>query len=573
MKLTPTQTLVLAGITKRPTSTNGFLNVNSNLDAFAISPALIAAVERYNSGSLSGLAKSCLDSCGPAVRESIRRLPPFITGICSISQEKTVPDYIAFPSTDIINGLLKHVEEFLTRGQPGLVQIMQVANVFCETSYRTLALLEQLKDTDIANGDLGHIYSDMGDVITGGFTKQFGPLSSKEYRRLAEDVQNFGNMYSVRDLTESFTLPGLIRHLSLRGFSKVFVDTLTAADLSITNLSTINLKLLQDAVNSIGLPILDQMLETCNMRPQGGRRIRHFMDLLDPGFVFSKESLAYIKSFDDLSTRITNVLGYSTTLTSWSEIGDLMLNMQHPDLNLLEGIATDTQRWRSALTLSSDSFVGRGSGPIGNPDMMDVMGSFIGYEYPDIINDIVAIQTKLLLTGDAINLKTTMQNALKDRLDASKDTLYANGIRASAVQFITPTIEVYRQEINRANKQFDRLFSKFLQEKLNMYNAKISTLGFEGSINNSLSFLSRLDTITQDPYGIRYAEYVQQATSNNTHGEAVRASIAEGQNISLLRSAGVNIDTSLDPDIYAQRLGTLILNPDTCCPDTTSQSN
>ena len=82
-----------------------------------------------------------------------------------------------------------------------------------------------------------------------------------------------------------------------------------------------------------------------------------------------------------------------------------------------------------------------------------------------------------------------------------------------------------------------------------------------------------METITQAPYGIRYAEYVKQASSTNTHGEAVRASIAEGQNISLLRSAGVNIDTSLDPNIYAQRLGNRILNPDTCCPDTTSQSN
>lgn len=573
MRLTPTQTLVLAGIMKRPTGTNGFLNVDTKLDAFAISSKLITAVERYGSASLSGLAKNCLDTCGPAVRESIRKLPPFITGMVSISQEKTVPEYIAFPTTDIVNGLLKHVEEYLTRGQPGFVQIMQVANNFCETSYTTLAVLEQLKDTDIANGDLGHIYSEMSDVITGGFTKQFGPLSSKEYRALAEEIQKFGTMYSVRDLTSSFTLPGLIQHLSLRGFSKVFVDTLTAAGLSITNLSSTNLTALQQAVNTIGLPILDQMLETCSMQPQGGRRIKQFTDLLDASFVFTKSSLAYIGSFENLATRITNVLGYTTTLKSWSEIGDLMLKLQNPDLDLLEGIATDTQRWRSALTLSSDNFVGRGSGPIGNPDMMDIMGSFIGYEYPDMINTMVDIQAKLLLTGDAINLKTTMQNALRDRLDASKDTLYANGIRASAVQFITPTNSVYREEINRANKQFDRLFTRFLQEKINLYNARISTLGFEGSINNGLSFLSALETITQDPYKIRYAEYVKQASSMNTHGEAVRASIAEGQNTSLLRSAGVNIDTSLDPNIYAQRLGNRILNPDTCCPDTTSQSN
>lgn len=569
LKLTPTQILVLAGVMNRPKTNIGILNVDSERDAFAISSAFNAAIERYVSGGLTGLTRTCYESCNVKVKEAIRSLPAFMTGMLYPTQLKLIPDYIDFPVDDVIGGLSKHAESFLTHGQPGFVQIMQSVNVYCATSYRTLALLQQLSDANLAAGDLGHIYSEMSDVITRGVTNQFGPINSKVYVQLCQDLQSFGLMYNTKDLNTCFTYPGLIYQLSRRGFSKNIASALSASGISINEIPTIETKLLQDSLDKISLPILDQMIEGAGMDPASGRRIAKFSDLLDINFILSAKSVGYIQSFDRLVEKITNVLGVKTTLNSWQEIGDLMSQIKSPELNYLEGISSDTSRWRQALTLDTESLIGKGSGPLGNPRIVDVIGSFIGHRYTEIINLIVDIQTKLLLSGDALNLKATLENALRDRLDTNKDALYANGIRVAARQFINPTIPVYKEEINRANKNFDLLFQRFLQEKVNLHNARIDVNTFQGSIDDSLGFVGDLGTITNDPLNLGYSDFILTAASANVHGEAVRASVSEGQNISILQNAGVNIDTILDPDNYVIQLEDQIPGTgDSCCPGT-----
>jgi hypothetical protein len=537
------------------------------LPALCASGPLSSVCSSFTNGGLSGLAQQCLGACGPAVQGALGQLPGALTGICSGGLQSLIPAGMDFPTSNLIDGVMGQAQGFLKNGVPGLTECITSAKAFCENGFNLSGSLMQAASFNIAGGDLGHKFTSMADLCTGGLTKAFGDITGDAFNSLKGALPNFGAIADPSNLLQSFTPAGLVENLTNQGFGDKFLGALENHGVALESLSSANPKNILAAISEIPSGVVEKIVDATGYSTADGSPLKNLADVLNPITTLGEKASSVIgNSLSSLTDKLTDVVGNTFDATNWQHVGGFLNEIESPKLEYLKDLAGDTTRYQAALSPPGlTDLIGSGTGIFGNPTMTDVMGSLIGAGFVTQIAAMTSTQDRLLETDQGAALRVALETAYNNRDNEFYDQEYANDILAAAEPFIHPATEELRDEMNSANRAFEEVFHRLLLEKKNLATAGIVPEEIKGSTSSVIGFVSDLHNVHSDEAQIGIREFIEQAAAPNIYGEAVKAAIVEGKNIAVMRQQGIEFVRLTDPVAYAQEITNRTVSG-RCCP-------
>jgi hypothetical protein len=537
------------------------------LPGLGIPASLSSVCSSFTNGGLSGLAQQCLGACGPAVQGALGQLPGALTGMCSGGLQSLIPAGMNFPTSNLVDGVMGQAQSFLKNGVPGLTECITSAKAFCENGFNLSGSLMQAASFNIAGGDLGHKFTSMADLCTGGVTKAFGDITGDAFNSLKGALPNFGAMVDPSNLIQSFTPAGLVENLTNQGFGDKFLGALENHGVALESLSSANPKDILAAISEVPSGVVEKIVDATGYKTADGSVLGSLTDIFNPVVTLGeKASSAINNSLSSLSNSLTDVVGDTFDADNWQHVGGFLSEVESPDLNYLKDLGSDTTRYQSVLNPPElNNLIGAGTGIFGNPVMTDIMGSVIGAGFISQIATMTSVQDKLINTDQGAALRTALETAYNNRDNEFYDQEYANDILAAAEPFINPATEELRDELNAANRAFEEVFHRLLLEKKNLAVAGIVPEEIKGSAASVMGFVGDLHSVHNDEAQLGIREFIEQAAAPNIYGEAIKAAIVEGKNIAVMRQRGIEFVRLTDPVAYAQEITNRTVSG-RCCP-------
>ena len=190
---------------------------------------LVNAIDKFSNHGVSGSIKRKISTASSQVKEQLEFAPSFLTGI--------FPSGIAVPENlnkyDLVGGIKTTAESLISGGISKFVFMFSQAETFASKAYSAHGELEQARVKQFE--DFGFQFNNFQDMITGGVTSQFAP---ETISAIANEFQNLGNAFDIRDLPKMFTPGGFCKNLINQGLGNVggLQKKLTQAGVDITDL-------------------------------------------------------------------------------------------------------------------------------------------------------------------------------------------------------------------------------------------------------------------------------------------------------------------------------------------------
>ena len=556
---TPLQSIVATGLLTNPSGQFGL----------EIPSSLVNAINTFSSNNYSGLCQKGFERLGKPVKQVLSTLPGFITGRLPELYIAQVPSgvVISYPN-NIAQEVLTQAQSFLRYGVIGLVEIMLQAYAFVQSSYVVLGSNHRNQNLNFGNIDLGHNYKNLTDTATSGVSSQFGDLASIAYQELCNNLRVLGNLYSVTPVVDSFRPAQFINNLVDQGFFYILGPIFQKFELQYSDIANISDNTLIAILDTVPLTAVKIILEQCKYSGNIDK-ITKLSDLLNADILLGKYALNLVdKDLNKLAERVSNVIGENSRLNSWGEIGTFLGSMVPPVLGHLATVSTDRSQLQRLQDLSGmKKQTGAGSGIFTNPTFQDVMGSFIGYEYTDAFNYMIAAQLALKNTTDGQNLYNAIEQAVNEASDVSKDSYFVTLITNYSKKIIEITDPAVLAAMNVANQSYGIIFTRLMLERQNLAAANINVNDRSPDITHIQSFVTELHSVSSDTRNLGYASFIRKAAANNVYGDAILAAIAEGENITKMESIGLQTTTTISLDEYADQLRQQMASSlRECCP-------
>jgi len=558
--LTLTQTVALSGLIR--TSATGIE------EGMAISQLLINQVDQFSSTGISAVSQSCLNNNGPKVVDAVKELPPCITGYLDLAQRSRVPASISLVGDNLLRDLIEQAQSLTRNGVIGLVDNIQGAYVFCLSSYDALGAIYAAQQIDIGSQGLGFLFETIDDVLTMGMTNQFGNIDSDAYRELCANLVGFGSMFPGNDLSVCFRPASVITQLFKLGFNNIIADALNSENISVDNYSTVADSVLVAVLNKVSESQVKQIVTASNFTAGSKQTIKRLGDIFEDTVLLGPAAKNIVSSLSNLQDKLVAVFGISPNIDTISALGSQMAKFRQPSLSHMPVLASNSTNYKQTLTLEGLSqTMGKGSGVFGNPTMSDVLGSFVGAGYTDLIGNILKVHANLSALPEGKSLLEALNAAFKQRFNTATDTTNAAAIRSAAAALFNSTNPKIREGLNTATADFNRVLDKLINEKTNQSLAKIDTASTLGSVSQSLSFVVELADLYNDTNGLGYGNFIRAAAADNIYGEAIRSVIDEGYNQSIMNDLAVEVANVIDPSSSVQQLqNNQSIYTAQCCP-------
>lgn len=558
--LTLTQTVALSGLIR--TSATGIE------EGMAISQLLINQVDQFGSTGLSAASQSCINNNGPEVVDAVKELPSCITGYLDLAQRSRVPASISLVGDNLLRDLIEQAQSLTRNGVIGLVDHIQGAYVFCLSSYDALGALYAAQQIDIGSQGLGFLFETIDDVLTMGMSNQFGNIDTDAYRELCANLVGFGSMFPGNDLSQCFRPASVITQLFKLGFNNIIADALNSENISVDNYMSVADSVLIAVLNKLSESQVRQIVTASNFTAGSKQTIKRLGDIFNDTVLLGPAAKTIVSSLPNLQDKLVAVFGLSPNIDNISALGSQMARFRQPSLSHMPVLASDRSNYKQTLTLEGLSqTMGQGSGVFGNPTMSDVLGSFVGAGYTDLIGNILKVHASLLALPEGQSLLAALSAAFQQRLNTASDTTNAAAIRSAAAALLNSTNPKIREGLNTATADFNRVLDKLINEKTNQSLAKIDTANTLGSVAQSMSFVVELAGLYNDTNGLGYGDFVKAAAADNIYGEAIRSVIDEGYNQSIMNDLAVEVANVIDPSSSVQQLqNNQSIYTAQCCP-------
>lgn len=558
--LTLTQTVALSGLIRT--------SATSIEEGMAISQLLINQVDQFGSSGLSAASQSCINNNGPEVVDAVKELPSCITGYLDLAQRSRVPASISLVGDNLLRDLIEQAQSLTRNGVIGLVDHIQGAYVFCLSSYDALGALYAAQQIDIGSQGLGFLFETIDDVLTMGMTNQFGNIDTDAYRELCTNLVGFGSMFPGNDLSRCFRPASVITQLFRLGFNNIIADALNSENISVDNYSSVADSVLIAVLNKLSESQVKQIVTASNFTAGSKQTIKRLGDIFNDTVLLGPAAKTIVSSLSSLQDKLVAVFGLSPNIDNISALGSQMARFRQPSLSHMPVLASDRSNYKQTLTLEGLSqTMGQGSGVFGNPTMFDVLGSFVGAGYTDLIGNILKVHASLSALPEGQSLLAALNAAFQQRLNTAADTTNAAAIRSAAAGLLNSTNPKIREGLNTATADFNRVLDKLINEKTNQSLAKIDTANTLGSVAQSMSFVVELAGLYNDTNGLGYGDFVKAAAADNIYGEAIRSVIDEGYNQSIMNDLAVEVANVIDPLASVQQLqNNQSIYTAQCCP-------
>jgi hypothetical protein len=370
-------------------------------------------------------------------------------------------------------------------------------------------------------------------------------------------------MINVSDLNSAFTVQSMILNLLSQGFVDDLANVLNQDGISVADVSTTQATLLIAALKKLSKISVKNIIEKTGYRSGSGNAITTITEVLDPNIAFGIQARNLIGNFDNLGKKASAVFGQSTSMTWVYELGTVLQAVRPVETNYLTVLDSSLDNFKQAYSITNLAGLGQGSGIYHNPTMIDMLSSYSGGRYVDLINQLVNAQTQVAETAPGRALLSALDQAYQNRNDITLDSQLAAGIDSAIQSLLSSKETPVVNGLNIGQDQFTRILDILVKEKKNLNDAGIDLKSIKGTVNDAMAFVQNLPGLNTDEEQIGYGEFVRAVCANNIYGEAIKTAIDEGYNQILLNSLGVEVKNTL---INTQLTGPQSLDSAQCCP-------
>lgn len=198
--------------------------------------------------------------------------------------------------------------------------------------------------------------------------------------------------------------------------------------------------------------------------------------------------------------------------------------------------------------------------------LTDLLGAAVGVTYIDQLNNVVttlnslgnglanltSIYTRMENTvngvyGNAVSGPVTIPAGYAAGVYANADVAFSTGLIPNAVIEISNVVTIYPTQTTSLNSEFNTMAQKIITESNNLTLATINIA--ELNTDDRSPVMSFVESLPD--YGINKEEngptwFLEQVADITTlGGQAIVACLREGQNLAVLNSVGIGVDTSI----------------------------
>lgn len=526
---------------------NGSLGVSRNLNT---------VVSDFTNLNISGLVQSRLSSASDEAIDSLRYAPSFITGLPPFGVDGYTNSQGQLTVTNIPRAILDQGKSLFTpaptmtslrmKFNNGEDDVGVFASIYAKASAYTAQAFTFAGSMAQSAGqkfdDLGFQFSNYTDVCTGGISNQF---NSSGVSALAKEMPNLGTMFSTTDLSRMFHPGSMVQNLIYQGLGEVgdLENKVVEAGIDLNSLDDNSADMLYEILQSIQGSDLEQIIEVTHFNPAHLENIYSLADVLNINNLFSDEAIVAVgsgASLDDLSNKLSNVGGNFKDTASIGKLYSSIDLTNFPTLNSLGALLPDSI---SGGLASLGGMLGIGSGVFGQPTMNDMTGSASGAGYVDDIQAMIDAQkdiesnTAVAFFKDYLETTATLDPAILDTL------IYDINSHPCLIEIIAAN-----------NQRMINCAERLNNEKNNLSLAGITPGTTAAGADGLMTLTGQLPGLGVDPMNLGLGSQLSDMATGDVYGEAIQASLIEGQNRGRLAVFGIDSGTKMDPMEYANRL-------------------
>jgi hypothetical protein len=534
----------MAGLTGSMIIANLGLLKNNGLE---INQELIQVVNTFTTTNISGSVQKLVANATPALMEVLQSTPVCFTGF--------LPDGVEEPPNITVTNIPQSVlnqANVLFKSPAGAISVTAFIRIFSEASAYCSQSSGMQNSIAAARGkqfnELGAQFQNYTDVITGGISNQF-KLSAVP--ALAAELPNLGTMFNTAVLSKISDPGALAQHLIDLGLGSIgnLNTMINENNITLDQVDSTEKNLLINIFKKITGSELSSIVQATKFKPVNISNINTLADVLIISNLFSSAALEAFganASLDAFANKLSNIGG---KFASMADIGKFLsgLNLTtFPAMQSLTSILPDD------LSADLDNLNSKGSGANGTTTITDLIGCINGAIYNSRIKSINKVQQNLLETDvDVLNFKNYLdqyQSVLSNSSNSSNPTAISIQAYVSNLQVLINKItskSTLTNTLNNANQQMIDCANQLVIEKRNLQLAKIVPGVLEATTAEVQMFVNNLGKLSPETDVLKIGDFLASIATNDVYGEAIKASITEGQNLTRMAAYGININTKL----------------------------
>lgn len=508
-----------------------------------------------------------------------------------------------------VSGIVKKQAELpFASGYSGFANIYQRSQGYLQQTFDTVSSIAMLTAKTYNQTGVG--FASPVDLVTNGI--------GTNARLIANVVANWGTMYDINNITQigdPYVFGQNILNQNL-GYLNALSDQLTAVGLDITNLPdvpAVKTTIVQEEVmttissfaGEIEFPTLKETVITEAVTGNSPTVVLNIYKTVTGGnlaavvtatgittSISSSDQLLTLADYLDLKkvtsadlyTALNNLGIYTfaefgqyigkklgqARFRSWAEMSAFLLTLETPTLSYLPTGANTNILYNNTITTLTNTF-GTGSGPLGNPVMIDYLGACAGDPYT---NRFYAINSNY--DALAVNIVAPLANLNQAIVDYSNayNAYLASEIPDSAVppdppagdgvppdpglllpfSIITSNVAAVNSALSSlpnvdsvavCNSGWYTMLDRIAIEVANLNRAGVAFVA--GTTLGLLSFAETIGQTASDKTQAEGYQFFANITTNDAAGDSIRAVVAETLNTRALNGVGVNIYNNPDP--------------------------
>lgn len=500
-----------------------------NGQGIAISPGMISTFNEYKAtaipAAISALLTTANATATTGVTTAIAQLPNYFQATSTITTIETQAAKILAVSAD---------------GYRKFGSYLGLSQGFASTAAEFKKSLSGFGSAGLT--DLGVGIKKFSDIASNGLGSVFG--NGDNLKLVAASLATFGIAYDVTQPAKLGDPETFFKNLTALGLNNVgsLEDKFDAAGVDIGDFSTSTLDEVMAVMATVQGSDLQKVLDQTEVKPY--KRVTDLSQLLKAEYLLNPSVVAAIpgeKTLSDLGEALGNIGGKFKT---WLAMSTFLAGVNVAANPALDAISSPVP---ASVASSVGSATGSGSGANGAPTVLDIIGCVSGHVYTaEFANIIISVNTINSTSSKSANLIAELGNTAS--VISSNELNDANV--APAVSTLTQSITDFMTELNQ-NVTLSKLSTKATTAMSNVttqYNRELSNVTAAGIDFTSpapkgntplLNMANNLHTYGVDKQNLGLRELWNNIADTSDVGEAIKAALAEGQNLAKQQAAGI----------------------------------
>lgn len=500
----------------------------------AINANLLAAVDTFNTENISGAVQTLINDLTGNLKteivDTLKSAPDFMTGL--------VPDGIELDSniTNVVQSVVDQANTVFPN-IPNFISVYDRANNFAVEIFNFKGTVAAAQNTKFE--DVGFQFKNYTDIASGGVTSQF---KTEHLKSLAAEFSNLGSLFPTKDLYNFGTINSVAQSILDQGLGYVdgFETKIKTSNINLKEMSESDTEILNNLFRNIKGSSLSEIFATTEFKPANLNDIKTLYDIFNLKNVFSTKALSALEendTFSELANKLSNVGGKFKDAQSLGEFYSNLNVDSYTSLNSFDTLLP------SSMSGTLNSVGGTGTGFFGNPTLIDMLGSVSGIGYTDDIKFINDLQVELLSSDvDILEFKNYLEsgNVVVNELTSKIESFINKGELTNKIQ--------------EGERRLRNIADRLRIELSNIIESKILIDLQPANSVEILKFAGQLHAYSNDPMKLGTADLLNSIVTSDSHGDSIRACLAEGRNLATLSAAGINPGTKISAMDYARKL-------------------